>query len=67
MQQREGMVLSDVEHGRVAATGSPLVVLGKVSLGDPHVAALIDHQVGKTWSMTSNRATYLEGMSRGPR
>ena len=64
VEQGEGVILCDVEQCRVSTAGSALVVLREVALGDPHVAALIDHQVGNTWSMTSNRAEYLEDLSR---
>ena len=68
----EPVALGTVEQGGIAPAGSTLEVLGEVALGDPHVdgglaVALVDHQVGKMWSMTSKRDENLDFMSRGPR
>lgn len=68
----EPVDLGTVEQGGIAPAGSTLEVLGEVALGDPHVdgglaVALVDHQVGKMWSMTSKRDENLDFMSRGPR
>ena len=72
VEQGESVVLCNVEQCRIAPAGSTLEVLGEVALGDPHAvgglaAALVDHQVGKMWSMTSKRDENLDFMSRGPR